>query len=130
MLSLSLLDVFFNTSSFLLNLFLMLEYSHLFLSFFKLFLSPGCFFCSFFMSFLELCPFSLYLFDFLFMLFFAKNFLDFNIQTWFIFSLLSIPPQLIVQIIDFFVHLFSLSFKLELLLLLITQPGDLLRWLR
>ena len=111
MLSLPFLDIFFNTCSFFLNLLLMLELSHLFFPFFKLLLFSSSFFCSFFMSFFQLCPFSLDLFYFLFMLFFGKNFFDFNMQRRFFFSLLSITSQLLIQILNFFLHLFSLSFK-------------------
>ena len=119
----SLSDTFFNSSSLLFSLLLVLKNPHLVLSILSLFFAPGCFLSRFLMPFPHLCPFPLNLFDFLFVLLLAENLLDLDIQARFLLALLAIPFELIIEVLNFFVHILSLVLQLLLSLLLVRQPG-------
>ena len=75
------------------------------------------------MPFSHLCPLPLNLFDFLLMLLLAENLLDLDVQARLLLALLAVPFELIIQVLNFFVHILSLILQLLLSLLLIRQPG-------
>lgn len=114
---------FFNCSSLLFSLLLLLKHPHLVLSIFGLFLAPGCLLSRLLMPFSHLCPLPLHLFDFLLVLLLAENLLDLNIQARLLLALLAVPFELIIQVLYFFLHNLSLVLQLLLSLLLVRQPG-------